>query len=64
LSCLAHEAAGPTNKCAVKFGLRSVVAVRRFHVSIRPKGKIMNRIVYIVGAVVIIIALLSFFGLR
>jgi hypothetical protein len=29
-----------------------------------PKGAPMNRIVYIVGAVVIIIALLSFFGLR
>jgi hypothetical protein len=28
------------------------------------KGALMNRIVYIVGAVVIIIALLSFFGLR
>jgi len=28
------------------------------------KEKLMSRIVYIVGAVVIIIALLSFFGLR
>jgi hypothetical protein len=28
------------------------------------KGSHMNRIVYIVGAVVIVIALLSFFGLR
>jgi predicted membrane channel-forming protein YqfA (hemolysin III family) len=28
------------------------------------KETLMNRIVYIVGAVVIIIALLSFFGLR
>ena len=28
------------------------------------KGALVNRIVYIVGAVVIIIALLSFFGLR
>jgi hypothetical protein len=28
------------------------------------KGAFVNRIVYIVGAVVIIIALLSFFGLR
>jgi hypothetical protein len=28
------------------------------------KGHLMNNIVYIVGAVVIIIALLSFFGLR
>jgi hypothetical protein len=30
----------------------------------RTKETLMNRIVYIVGAVVIIIALLSFFGLR
>jgi len=29
-----------------------------------PKGKLVNRIVYLVGAIVIIIALLSFFGLR
>jgi len=28
------------------------------------KGALVNRIVYIVGAVVIVIALLSFFGLR
>lgn len=28
------------------------------------QGALVNRIVYIVGAVVIIIALLSFFGLR
>ncbi|HEY6720976.1 MAG TPA: hypothetical protein VI363_04995 [Burkholderiales bacterium] len=28
------------------------------------KGKLMNSIVYIVGAIVIIIAVLSFFGLR
>jgi len=28
------------------------------------KGALVNRILYIVGAVVIIIALLSFFGLR
>lgn len=48
----------------MKFGLRRVVAAGRFHASIRAKGRIMNRIVYIVGAVVIIIALLSFFGLR
>jgi hypothetical protein len=29
-----------------------------------PKGIVMNRIIYIVGLVVIIIAVLSFFGLR
>jgi len=28
------------------------------------KGHLMNNIVYIVGAIVIIIAILSFFGLR
>ena len=28
------------------------------------KGTLMNRIIYIIGAVVVIIALLSFFGLR
>lgn len=30
----------------------------------QPKGNPMNSIVYIVGAVVIIVAILSFFGLR
>ncbi|MFO1324483.1 MAG: hypothetical protein U1F15_10490 [Burkholderiales bacterium] len=48
----------------MKSGLPRVVAASRFHASIRAKGKTMNKIVYIVGAVVIIIALLSFFGLR
>jgi hypothetical protein len=28
------------------------------------KGTIMNRIIYIIGAVVVIVAVLSFFGLR
>jgi small-conductance mechanosensitive channel len=28
------------------------------------KGKLMNNIIYIVGLVVVIIAILSFFGLR
>ncbi len=31
---------------------------------IQTKGIVMNSIVYIVGAIVIIVALLSFFGLR
>ena len=44
--------------------MRRVALVGQFDASIRAKGRIMNRIVYIVGAVVIIIALLSFFGLR
>jgi hypothetical protein len=30
----------------------------------QPKGKAMNQIIYIVGAIVIVIALLSFVGLR
>lgn len=34
------------------------------HSQTHVKGNSMNNIVYIVGAVVIIIALLSFFGLR
>lgn len=36
----------------------------RVHFQTHAKGNFMNNIVYIVGAVVIIIALLSFFGLR
>ena len=28
------------------------------------KGTLMNRLIYIIGAVVVIIAVLSFFGLR
>jgi hypothetical protein len=33
-------------------------------VQVHTKGMLMNSIVYIVGAVVIIVALLSFLGLR
>ncbi len=36
----------------------------RFASSTQPKGTLMNSIVYIVGAIVIIAAILSFFGLR
>jgi len=32
--------------------------------SIHPKGKLMNTIIYIVGLVVVVGFLLSFFGLR
>lgn len=40
------------------------ISLARFD-SLNPrKGNIMNSIVYIVGAVVIIVAILSFFGLR
>jgi len=35
-----------------------------FSRSLPSKGLVMNNIVYIVGAVVIVIAILSFFGLR
>ena len=35
-----------------------------FDTSIHTKGNIKNSIVYIVGAVVIVLALLSFIGLR
>jgi len=43
--------------------------VDRFRIAIRScnpreRGNLMNSIVYIVGLVVIIIAILSFFGLR
>ena len=34
------------------------------HPTTHAKGYLMNNIVYIVGAIVIIIAVLSFFGLR
>lgn len=36
----------------------------RFVVQPTRKGNLMNSIVYIVGAIVIIVAILSFFGLR
>ena len=35
-----------------------------FHRCLHSKEPIMNRIIYIVGLVVIVIAILSFFGLR
>jgi len=36
----------------------------RFAPAVFKKGTIMNRIIYIIGAVVVIVAVLSFFGLR
>jgi hypothetical protein len=51
-------------KCMVNLGVQGVVLNARPHPSIGAKGNGMNKIVYIVGAVVIIVALLSFFGLR
>ena len=49
-----------------------IVAVNYFRPAIRlmnsfnphERGNLMNNIVYIIGAVVIVIAVLSFFGLR
>jgi ATP/ADP translocase len=36
----------------------------RFAPAVHTKGTFMNRLIYIIGAVVVVIALLSFFGLR
>jgi len=36
----------------------------RFAPAALTKGILMNRLIYIIGAVVVVIALLSFFGLR
>lgn len=36
----------------------------RFAPAAHTKGKFMNRLIYIIGAVVVIVAVLSFFGLR
>jgi hypothetical protein len=32
--------------------------------AVHTKGTLMNRIIYIIGAIVVIVAVLSFFGLR
>jgi hypothetical protein len=61
--------------CASKTGARIVIdtvaAIRaplnswaRIATSTYTKDNLMNSIVYIVGAIVIIVAILSFFGLR
>ena len=55
---------GCAGKGRVQIGVQGVVLATRFDPSFLAKDILMNRIVYIVGAVVIIIALLSFFGLR
>jgi hypothetical protein len=36
----------------------------RFPPAIFKKGTLMNRLIYIIGAIVVIVAVLSFFGLR
>jgi hypothetical protein len=43
---------------------RSKPAIRPINPLTHAKGHLMNNIVYIVGVVVIVVALLSFFGLR
>jgi len=51
-------------KSKVNVDAKGVANAMRFDPSPRVKGIDMNSIVYIVGAVVIIVALLSFLGLR
>lgn len=53
-----------TGKSKVNVDAKGVANAMRFDPSRRVKGIHMNSIVYIVGAVVIIVALLSFLGLR
>jgi hypothetical protein len=36
----------------------------RFAPAAQSKGLLMNRLIYIIGAIVVIVAVLSFFGLR
>jgi hypothetical protein len=36
----------------------------RFAPAAHSKGLLMNRLIYIIGAIVVIVAVLSFFGLR
>jgi hypothetical protein len=55
---------GCAGKGRVETGVQGVVLAARFDRSILAKDNLMNRIVYIVGAIVIILAVLSFFGLR
>lgn len=44
--------------------LDDVIQGMRMTISAYPKGNPMNQIIYIVGAVVIVLALLSFVGMR
>jgi hypothetical protein len=45
-------------------GIVELVEAMHHNIAIIAKEMLVNRIVYIVGAIVIIVALLSFFGLR
>jgi len=51
-------------KDTVGTGVQRIAVGTRFDPLTHAKGKIMNSIVYLVGAVVIILAILSFIGLR
>ena len=48
------------------FGKAGVPVARsiRFAPAVFTKGTLMNRLIYIIGAIVVIVAVLSFFGLR
>lgn len=41
-----------------------VVRFTRVDPAVITKGTLMNRLIYIIGAIVVIVAVLSFFGLR
>ena len=43
---------------------RQVERSNRFAPAAHTKGLLMNRLIYIIGAIVVIVAVLSFFGLR
>jgi hypothetical protein len=61
-ACALTEA--PDSKGYCLDGRRETARHSWVHFQTRAKGNLMNNIVYIVGAIVIIVALLSFFGLR
>jgi len=48
----------------IESGAARIASCTRFDPLTHTKGSLMNNIVYIVGAVVIVLAILSFFGLR
>jgi hypothetical protein len=47
-----------------QFSRRLYRAAYRSHVSLIIRGTAMNPIIYVVGLIVVVIAILSFFGLR
>jgi len=48
----------------VKTGVQRIASSTRFDPLTHVRGHLMNSIIYIVGLVVVVVALLSFFGLR